>query len=369
MEADIAHRLKKKLYTFICPKDFPFEPPSEPEPNEKQALQAEYRREVMRREELYTYVESPEDVAQKVRELQVELDDLRRTIRSDRRHHAMLILGLIAVLAALVTGVWWVAVHGPQQTAELVAAQYDRAKIRAQLTKDIQGIAAKRIAELEQKGADWREVVEVEKIRDQQLGDLDRFLDGMAEAFEAGETSKAFQKAQELLQNMGAVEALAYLEAKSEQRWKRIEDLTVSRKRLDEEIRKSLRESLLEASILETQFRFEEAEAVYRKVISAARGWAKPRNDFAFFLVKRGMVIEPGPGKEKLKEAVEICRETIASNPKEKASRDWATSQNNLGNALQMQSTRASGEAGAELLAQAVAAYREALTVYIRASS
>jgi tetratricopeptide (TPR) repeat protein len=368
MEADIARRLKKKLYTFICPEDFPFEESIEPEPEEKQSLQAEYRCEVMRREELYTPVESPEDVARKIRELQVELDELRRTIRRDRRNHAMLILGLVVVLAALGTGIWWIAVHGPQQTADLVSVQYDWEKVRAQLTKDIKETAAKRIVELEQKRADWRKVVEVEKWRDQQLGDLDRFLDGIAEAFQEREASKAFQKAQELLQTKGAVEALAYLEAKSEQRWKRIKDLTTSEESLGEEKRKLLREALLEASILETQFQFEEAEAVYRKVISSTRGWAKPRNDFAWFLIQRGIVIEPEAGKEKLMEAAEICRGTIVLNPKDKNPRDWAMTQSNLGTALSDQGTRTSGEAGAELLAQAVAAYREALTVYTRES-
>jgi hypothetical protein len=42
--------------------------------------------------------------------------------------------------------------------------------------------------------------------------------------------------------------------------------------------------------------------------------------------------------------------------------------QNNLGNTLREQGIRAGGEAGAELLSQAVAAYREALTVYTRDS-
>jgi tetratricopeptide (TPR) repeat protein len=225
-------------------------------------------------------------------------------------------------------------VHGPQQTADLVSAQYDREKVRAQLTEDIKETAAKRIVELEQKRADWRKVVEVEKWRDQQLGDLDRFLNGIAEAFQEREASKAFQKAQELLQTKGAVEALAYLEAKSGQRWKRIKDLTRSEERLGEEKRKLLREALLEASILETQFQFEEAEAVYRKVISSARGWAKPRNDFAWFLIQRGIVIDPEAGKEKLMEAAEICRGTIVLNPKDKNSQDWVMTQNNLGTAL-----------------------------------
>ena len=42
--------------------------------------------------------------------------------------------------------------------------------------------------------------------------------------------------------------------------------------------------------------------------------------------------------------------------------------QNNLGNALREQGIRTGGKAGAELLSQAVTAYREALTVYTRES-
>ena len=236
------------------------------------------------------------------------------------------------------------------------------------MTKDIQTTAQNRIAELEENGADWRKIVEVEQWRDQQIRDLDRFLNGIAEAFQEGEASKVFQKAQELLQNKGAAEALAYLEAKSEQRWRLIDDLTARREQLNEEIRKPLREALLEASILETQFRFDEAETLYRKVLMAAQDWAKPRNDFAWFLIQRGMVIDPAAGKDKLKEAVKICRETIVLNPKEKYAEDWAATQNNLGRALQEQGTRTGGEAGAELLSQAVTAYREALTVRTRES-
>ncbi len=58
----------------------------------------------------------------------------------------------------------------------------------------------------------------------------------------------------------------------------------------------------------------------------------------------------------------------IALHTKEKALQDWATTQNSLGNALGEQGIRTGGEAGAELLSRAVAAYREALTVRTRDS-
>ena len=95
-------------------------------------------------------------------------------------------------------------------------------KIRAQLTIDIKQTAQNRISELEEQRADWRNIIEIEQWRDQKIGELDRFLSSISEAFQEGEASKVFQKTQELLQDKGADEALVYLEAKSDQRWKLI---------------------------------------------------------------------------------------------------------------------------------------------------
>jgi tetratricopeptide (TPR) repeat protein len=53
---------------------------------------------------------------------------------------------------------------------------------------------------------------------------------------------------------------------------------------------------------------------------------------------------------------------------REQLPQDWATTQNNLGNALDDQATRTSGEEGRQLLAQAVTAYHAALEVFTRES-
>ena len=56
-------------------------------------------------------------------------------------------------------------------------------------------------------------VIEIEKWRDQQLSDLDRFLDRIDQTFESGEASESYRKATDLLASKGTDEALAYLEA------------------------------------------------------------------------------------------------------------------------------------------------------------
>ncbi len=101
------------------------------------------------------------------------------------------------------------------------------------------------------------------------------------------------------MQEKGVGEALAFLEAKSSQQEELIEAQKKRRDREEKELRKPLQEELLAASLLEKQLRFEEAEDKYRKVVGDAGLWAEPRNALAWFLFKRGIMVEP-------KEAAEI---------------------------------------------------------------
>jgi tetratricopeptide (TPR) repeat protein len=302
-----------------------------------------------------------------VRELKFELEKLKGAIAHDRTRTFAVLAALLIVLAVLSTGVWWWVAHGPQATAEKVAGQfrYDRSRMREQLATEIRAPAQKRIASLN-KTEDWREINEIEKARDQQLADLDRFLDGIEQTSKEGEASESYLTASKLLQEKGVGEALAFLEAKSSQRAELIETQKKRRDREEKELHKLLQEELLEASLLEKQLRFTEAEDKYRKVVGDAGLWPEPRNAFAWFLIQRGQVIEPAQGNAKLREAVQICQGTLALNTREQLPQDWAQTQTTLGNALWQQGLRSEGVKGTEFLAQAVAAYRSALEVFTR---
>jgi tetratricopeptide (TPR) repeat protein len=67
-----------------------------------------------------------------------------------------------------------------------------------------------------------------------------------------------------------------------------------------------------------------------------------------------------------LAEAVAAYRQALEVYTREQLPQQWATTQNNLGNALAEQGVRTSGEAGARLLAEAATAYRQALDVRTR---
>ena len=63
-------------------------------------------------------------------------------------------------------------------------------------------------------------------------------------------------------------------------------------------------------------------------------------------------------GPERLKQAVHAYTEALKERTRERVPLDWATTQNNLGNAL---ATLGERESGTERLEQAVHAYTEAL--------
>jgi tetratricopeptide (TPR) repeat protein len=357
MEADIARKLGKKLYLFICSQNFPYDQ-ALAESEELQGLQQAYRSEIAKSEILRTEVTDRGELGRKVRELQFELEKLKSKIGKDRRRVAVSLAVLLVLLSGIGAGIWWWL---PAVVKKEVG--YDRGRAREQLIATIQATAQKKIAEA---GDDWRKTIEIEKWRDQQLADLDRFLDRIQQAFDAGEATESYRKATDLLGAKGPDEALAYLQARSNQRRSQIEMQANRRDQEEVGLRSLLQEDLLSASLLATKFRFDDAEAKYREVLEKSGPWSKACNDFASFLRQRGEVIDPAAGNAKLQEALELCRGTLAFASRKTAPHDWATTQNNLGVVLTALGERASGEQSSQHLEQSVAAFRAALEVYTR---
>lgn len=72
-------------------------------------------------------------------------------------------------------------------------------------------------------------------------------------------------------------------------------------------------------------------------------------------------------GGEGIPLAVQMIRDALIKAPRDASPETWAMCQNALGASLQEQGTRTGGEAGTQLLAEAVTACRDALTVTTRA--
>jgi tetratricopeptide (TPR) repeat protein len=356
MEADIARKLEKKLYLFVCPEDFPYDQATA-ESEELRGLQRAYRAEIAKGEILRTEVKDREELGRKVRELQFELEKLKSEIGRNQRRVVLSLVVLLLLLGGIGAGIWRL----PGVVKKEVG--YDRGRAREQLVADIKAEAQKKIVEA---GDDWRKTIEIEKWRDQQLSELDRFLDRIQQTFDAGQVTESYRKATDLLAAKGADEALAYLQARGNQRKSQIEMQANQRDQEEAGLRNVLQEELLAASLLETKFRFDDAEAKYRQVLEKSGSWPKARNDFTWFLITRGEVIDPAAGNAKLQEALELCRGTLAFASRQTAPQDWAATQNNLGWVLRDLGERKSGEQCAHYLEQSVVAYRAALEVRTR---
>ena len=119
------------------------------------------------------------------------------------------------------------------------------------------------------------------------------------------------------------------------------------------------------------QLNFVKAQAYYRNALQLLP--PSDREHRGPYLVRLGISLQEagirtkGADIEKfLSKAVAAYRDALTVYTKEQLPQQWATTQNNLGNVLGNQGTRTTGEAGTRLLADADAAYRDALTVYTK---
>jgi hypothetical protein len=186
MEADVARQLGKKLYLFVCSEDFPYDD-APPEGEDLQALQRAYRAEISKSKTVRTEVADREEVGRKVRELQFELEKLKGTIAHAGGGWSRYWLHYWSCSAASGAGIYgWL----PSVIKHIHEISFDRGKAREQLvgTSDT---GAKNIAAA---GEDWRQVNEIEKWRDQQLSDLDRFLERIDQTFKRAKRVRAIAK-------------------------------------------------------------------------------------------------------------------------------------------------------------------------------
>ncbi len=119
------------------------------------------------------------------------------------------------------------------------------------------------------------------------------------------------------------------------------------------------------------QLNFVKAQAYYQKALQLLPPSDKAHRgqylmSLGISLYEAGIRTKGADTQKFLGEAVAAYREALTVRTKAELPQDWATTQNNLGLVLRDQGTRTDGEAGTRLLAEAVQAYRAALTVYFK---
>ncbi len=113
LEYDIAIELGKPVYVFILESSYPVDSSrTPPEPVELQELQLQHRTALLGGEVVYTVLRSPEELRNRLRELQVHVEQLERELAAERASRrrwrtaaALVLLTALSALAAIAWGV------------------------------------------------------------------------------------------------------------------------------------------------------------------------------------------------------------------------------------------------------------------------
>jgi len=400
LEAAIAHELGKKLYVFICPNDFPYGGFAE-ESDERRALQQEYRRRVAADSQIFTTVSSEQDASLRIRELQTQLEALRRSVStlqdsvsSSHRSNSRLILvgslGLIVLLGVSFLILQLVGKSDRQSDdtrrleGKLDTALGSFSRERELLTR-VLDVSLRKNSEFESLTPDekfdlaLREIALSENLPSEQLrSTLDIYaakihlLGNQAEALDRvliAQKDRQFLRAVEI-----ADEGLAKLERTDSDLSRSLasmEAMTDEIRRDKDAIRKQRHELLMaKGRSLSSQNQFDQAADVFAEAENLlvrqieTTEWAVARANRLDSLRQAGENLTPGEGNRRLIEAKQLAEETLGLQSKEKVPRHWAATQGNLGNVLSRLGERLPGKEGLDALDASRQAYENALTVY-----
>lgn len=108
LEYDTACRLNKKVYTFLCGENFPYDT-CEAEPELKTLLQKTHRETLAGTGVKYERVHNPNDLTDKVRQLRLQLEELARQIQAEHKRQIMawsIVGGALAALLLVAIVIW-----------------------------------------------------------------------------------------------------------------------------------------------------------------------------------------------------------------------------------------------------------------------
>jgi GH24 family phage-related lysozyme (muramidase) len=131
MEYDTARKLGKKLYVFVCTEDFPYDDAHLPPEDESlRTLQESYRNKVLADEQLYTLIADAQILGNRVRELQVELNQMKASASRSARRLPALLTALLMTLGVISYAVFKII---PEMTEQTHSATMQNQEILRQL--------------------------------------------------------------------------------------------------------------------------------------------------------------------------------------------------------------------------------------------
>jgi tetratricopeptide (TPR) repeat protein len=318
-----ASRQGKKTWVIVIGEDYPRDNPIEnldlpvetthPDPAgyqaERRKLQKNYKERLKQENHLLHTAEDAIELQNKIFRLRDELKELRQGEERRIRRLTAAIIGILLGIVVLGGGGWWA--YKNLYTVAEQSAVVNTEKIRAHLLQTADETHRRELAEADA-AKDWKERQRlreaVDKAHNARLTRIEELTASFAEIEGRGTATNVFQEMTRILTEQGVDEAIAYVETQRPSILKTVRARSASAR---ERNRADLQTLLQTAGMYETKGQFDEACALYSEIIAIEPEWARPRNDLAGFLIQRGMFIEPAPGNEMLKKAVEICRETI----------------------------------------------------------
>jgi tetratricopeptide (TPR) repeat protein len=381
---------KKKTWLVFardaCTRDTPLErldlpnDPAHPDPAgyqaERRALQLTYCDKRRNDGHLYQDAINDTDFDLKVERLRDEFAELRRAFKLWQNKVLNAFAAGFVLLAVIGSSVWWFGlrqhreikwISGEIKGISEEARHITKEKIRGQLLEAVERTRQVALADAQKiKGWEERERLRqaAEKTYAESVSRIDELAASFAEIEGTERSTQVFDEMTRILAEEGVDQALAYVATQLPGILEKVKARTAATR---EKNRTELM-PLLKSAQLQTQRNHPaEAEHLFREILALERDWGEARSAFAWFLIQRGEVIEPAQGNTELREAVQICQETLALNPREKSPQDWAMTQNALSVALRDLGTRSGGEEGRKLLGDAVAASRGAVGVYTKA--
>ena len=302
-----------RVYTFVCPEGFPYDPEPDAEAEEKRALQRAHRTLLMDSPRLYEKPATPGDIHARILALQEQVLSLQQQqaeVKHEVRGARKSILGVLAVVLLLLGGIFGVQMWMKRsQQADLAKQRADLAKQQAGLAKvaatqeeikagqkiDTARIKTHLRESSERRLAEDLEAADAEKKSDerQRLRDaaqaahqsrLSR-IDDLASSFALlegrGDATAELKEMTRILSEEGVDAVLRYIEG---QRAAMLSRAAAAKAAQQEQMRAELQPLLQAAGLQRTKGQTAAARASYQDLLKLDPQWPQALEDYAWFL-------------------------------------------------------------------------------------
>lgn len=306
MEYHIARQLQEergddqfRVYTFICPEDFPYDAEPDIEPAEKRNLQLAHRSRLFDDPHLREKPRNPDDLRLRILALQEQVLALKQeqtAVKTEVLKNRHLGLKAFSLLFLLIGGIYG-GIHFLKRSVETLPDRVensirkgytvDATRIRIQLEAasrkklDADLIAANDIGKHPKWDDRQKLREEAEAAHEQRLTRVDEYAENFAELASAQDASPVLVEMGRIIETEGVDAALAYFETQRGDVFKRARSRLAS---AHDAVRRELQPSLKAAGLLAARGNTTAARASYQEILNLQPDWPEAIDAYAWFL-------------------------------------------------------------------------------------